>query len=120
MRQLFVFGNEFLADDAFAREVASDLGDIFDVVHCRSPEQLLDTDSDELNILDVVRGIENPMMITDIDRIRTRSMISLHDFDLGFFLHLMEGMGMRKFVRIFGVPETGNSKEVARVIKGWL
>ena len=120
MKKLFVFGNEYLSGDSFALEVADLLKDECEIIHCRSPEDLLDVDDEEIIILDVVRGVERPVLITDVDKIKTRSLISLHDFDLGFFIKLMRKIGIKKIVRILGVPESGDSLNIANRVTPWI
>jgi Ni,Fe-hydrogenase maturation factor len=120
MKKLFVFGNEYLKGDSFALQVADHLKNECETIHCRSPEDLFDVDDEEITILDVVKGINRPVLITDIDKIKTRSLISLHDFDLGFFLKLMKKMGLKKIVRILGVPESGNSLNIANGVRPWI
>lgn len=116
MRNLYVFGNEFLEEDRKARELSSML-EGFNVVHCRSPDELLECEEDEILILDVVSGIKKPMIITDIEQIKTTKMLSLHDFDLGFFLKLMKEMGMDKKIKIIGIPPSGDLKKIKEEIK---
>ena len=43
--------------------------------------------------------------------------MSLHDFDLGFFLSLMKELGINKKIKIIGIPENGNIKEIADGVK---
>ena len=95
MKTLYVFGNEFLEDDKLAGIVSKDSKGKFHIEHCRSPDDLLDAEGDIL-ILDVVKGIKEPVMIENISKIKSRNLMSLHDFDLGFFLKLMKGMGINK------------------------
>jgi len=113
-KTLYVFGNEHLEGDKLAREVASSLRG-FTVVHCRSPDELLGAEGDIL-ILDVVKGIRKPMVIGDVSQLKTRKMMSLHDFDVGYFLTLMDGMGMGKKVKIVGIPQQGEKGKLAREV----
>jgi Ni,Fe-hydrogenase maturation factor len=118
MKSVYVFGNEFIEGDGFARQVASELTGVT-IVHCKSPDDLLDAD-DEVIILDVVKGGSDPIIITDIAKLKTRKIISMHDFDVGFFLSLMKEMGMERKVKIIGIPERGNAREIAQKVKLWI
>lgn len=113
---LYVFGNEYLAQDSMARRVSEHLQGI-DIVHCHSPEELLEADEEIITILDVVVGITKPIVITDITKLKTRNLVSMHDFDLGFFLKLMKELGQEKHVRIIGVPQAGDAKALAKDVE---
>ncbi len=114
VKKLYVFGNEHLEDDRLSADLGRLLSKKFKIVHCRSPDELLEADEDEILILDVVKGIKEPIVIKDINQIKTNKMLSLHDFDLGFFLNFMEVMGINKKIKIIGVPAKGNIKEIAK------
>ncbi|RMF54547.1 hypothetical protein D6745_04995 [Candidatus Woesearchaeota archaeon] len=115
LRKLYVFGNEFLKDDSFALRVAEGLSGV-DVVHCRRPDELMDEEG-ELLILDVIKGTDNIRIIKDIDEIKTRNLVSMHDFDLGFFLSLMKELGSPKKIKIIGIPEKGEEKEICKKVE---
>lgn len=119
MKTLYVFGNEFLRDDCFAGIVSENLKDKFSIEHCRSPDDLLEAKGN-IVILDVVKNTKEPILIDDVSKIKTRSLVSLHDFDLGFFLNLMEGMGINKKIKIIGIPMKGNAKEIAKKVEKWI
>ena len=118
MKKLFVFGNEYLENDSMAVQIAKELNNI-EIVHCRNPDDLIEEDGDLL-ILDVIKGAKKTRIIENIDEIKTRNILSLHDFDLGFFLKLMEELGTPKKVRIIGIPEKGNIDEIAMEVKACL
>src|SRR3989344_2862480 len=100
--KLHVFGNEYLKEDSFAREVAEYVD--AEIVSCRSPDELLDAEG-PVRILDVVK---------DDESVKAQEMLSLHDFDLGFFLKLMKEMGMEKEIKIIGIPQRGNPQSIAK------
>ena len=104
-KTLYVFGNEYLKEDSFARVVAQHLKHVR-VVHATTPDVLLDAGK-ELVILDVVKDIQEPMLIKDIQQLKTRNIMSLHDFDVGFFLTLMEQMGIRKKLQSLAFHKRG-------------
>ena len=117
MRKLFVFGNEHLPDDALAQEVGKMLKGV-EVVQCTSPDQLMDEAAPL--ILDVVKNIKKPMLIQDIHQLRTRGIMSMHDFDVAFFLALMQQMGKAMDAKIIGIPQVGDPKQIAREVQPWI
>jgi len=115
--KLYVFGNEYLEQDSMARKVAKHLQKLIkniEVVHCRSPDDLLS--EDDIIILDVVKDIKEPVLVEDIGKLKTGKIISMHDFDLGFFLKLIDKIGIKKNIKIVGVPSEGNPEIIARNI----
>ncbi len=114
-----MFGNEYLEQDSFALAVAKKFENKFQVVHCTSPEQLMNAKG-EIIILDVVKGAKNPVIITDVEQLKTRKLTSLHDFDVGFFLNLLRNAGMAKKIKIIGLPEKGNAEEIAKKVETWI
>jgi hypothetical protein len=68
------------------------------------PNDNLEKEGRQLNIIDTVEGIKRVTLITDIDSIRTARIYSMHDFDLGYSLKLLKKMKYLDSVKIFGVP----------------
>jgi len=120
MKTLYVFGNVYLENDSFALEIAKRIGHLVRVVHCKSPEFLLDTEENELLIMDVVKDIKKPILITDISQLKVRNLISLHDFDLGFFLNLLREIGINKKIKIIGIPHKGDIVEISEEVSKYL
>ena len=120
MKTVYVFGNPYLEDDNLALKVAKKLSNIVDFVPCKSPDDLLSVKEEELILLDVVRDIKEPIIIERIEQIKTRKIISLHDFDVGFFLTLMHNTGWAKKIKIIGLPQQGNPEEISEEVKEWL
>jgi Ni,Fe-hydrogenase maturation factor len=112
-----VFGNEYLEEDKLSRDISEYLDGKFEIIHCRSPDELLEADEDEILILDVVKNIKEPMIIDDLAQIKVNKMMSLHDFDVGFFLNLMKEMGINKKIKIIGVPQQGNIREIKEKVE---
>ncbi len=120
MKKIYVFGNEHLEDDRLSRDIGRLLNKKFKIVNCRSPDELLEAGEEEILLLDVVDGIKEPIIISDIRQIKANKMLSLHDFDLGFFLNLMEEMGIKKKIKIIGVPSKGDIKEIAKKAEAFI
>lgn len=131
MTKIFCFGNPYIDHDGVALELADELAkeDDFsqiEFIKCETPDSLLeyngDCEGETIHILDVVRGIKEVSIIDDVDKLESHSLVSLHDFDLGFFLKLIQAAGQVKKVRIIGIPY-GQKKdecedEVKKIILG--
>lgn len=112
---LYVFGNESIDGDSFALDVARAMNVEFR--HLRSPELLLEAEG-HITILDVVRGITEPTRI-DVSQLKTRGLVSLHDFDVGYFLTLLDRLGMLDSITIIGIPQRGDAAKIAHEVSQW-
>ncbi|OIO65381.1 hypothetical protein COY28_00660 [Candidatus Woesearchaeota archaeon CG_4_10_14_0_2_um_filter_57_5] len=117
---VYVFGNEYLAMDSFAHDIAALLRDSASFVHLASPDGLLDAPEGTLTILDVVAGINEPLLITDIAQLKARNIMTMHDFDVGYFLNLLAALGMAKDIRIIGIPQHGDAAAIAEKVRPWI
>lgn len=108
--KIYCFGNEFLENDSLAKNIVDSI-DIEDVefIKCDDPSEILL--EEEIIILDVAEGIEDVMLIEDIDQLKNSSITSLHDFDLSFFLKLMKRIDQLKKVKIIAIPMKGDVKD---------
>lgn len=70
------------------------------------PNENLEAEGKDLNIIDTVEGIEKVTILTedDIDKIKSEKIYSMHDFDLGYSLKLLKKMGYMNSVTIFAIP----------------
>ena len=115
--KVYCFGNEFVKDDALAKEIVNDISlPNVQFIKTDRPEVILE-EKDKIVILDVVKGIKELTIITDIDSLKDRNIVSLHDFDLGFFLKLMKTAGTIKDVHIIGLPISGDKQLLTEQVK---
>jgi Ni,Fe-hydrogenase maturation factor len=84
-------------------------------VNCEIPNEILDyKDYDNIFILDVVKGIKDIEIITDLNKLKERKIFTLHDFDLGFFLKLINSVNKIENLKIIGIP-IGYDKDKAKI-----
>lgn len=117
---VLVFGNPYLEQDNFALEVADRLLPEVECVKCTSPDDLLDYVGQQIIILDVVKNIRDPILITNMDQIKSASLMSLHDFDVGYFIALLKNLDMLPTITIIGVPPQGNVETITLQVKTWI
>ena len=71
----------------------------------------------ELVIIDTVINAKKINIITDINRIQLGSIVSLHDFDLGYNLKLMKKFKLIEKVKIIGIPPSYDEEKAIAEIK---
>jgi len=121
MITVLCFGNEAIKEDMLAKELADEIEiDGIEFVKCNSVDDLFSY-SGNIYIMDVAKGIKKVTLIEDIKKLEANKLISLHDFDLGFFLKLMNEIGKIKNVKIIGIPMESNKedakKEAIQILK---
>ena len=110
--KIYVFGNEYVAEDKRAIEVARELeGAIEDIsfVFVRPNEDVPFVNERQVVILDTVQGIQGVALIEGdrIDGLTLSPRGSVHDFDLAFQLRYLKKLGKLGEVTIIGIPQEG-------------
>ncbi len=120
--KVLVFGNPMLTDDSLPLRIMPRLAKLFPRIEFKEfdPNENLEKEGKELNILDSVEGLRKATIITDIDSIMTRRIYSMHDFDLGYSLKLLKKLHYIDSVRIFGVPMRIGEKEAVEQVSALL
>lgn len=118
MKYVLVFGNPYIKEDNLAFKISKEMkikGIVFK--HCSSPEEIIDYLDKEFIILDVVKNIKEVAILEDINKLKINKLVSLHDFDLAFFLNIMAHVKRRR-IRIVGIPQKNvNIDKVVETIK---
>jgi Ni,Fe-hydrogenase maturation factor len=109
---VYVFGNEHVAEDNRAIEVAGELqkkvkGVSF--IFVGANEDVPFADEPRVFILDTVRGIRDVALVDgdQIDGLILSPRGSVHDFDLAFQLRYLKKLGKLGEVTIIGIPQEG-------------
>jgi len=110
--KVYVFGNEDLAEDKRAFDVAGKLAgkiENVDFVKVKPNEDVPFIDEKFVVILDAIQGIEKITEIkdTDLDKLILPPRSSVHDFDLGFQLKYLKKIGKLGRITIVGLPMQG-------------
>jgi Ni,Fe-hydrogenase maturation factor len=113
-KKIYIFGNPLLPFDSLPLKLAprlqAALPDLEFIV--TDPNENLKPINKELFIIDTIEGIEEVVVINDVDKIKSERIYSLHDFDLGYNLKLLQKLGELEKVKIIGVPMAGNEEKI--------
>lgn len=114
MNTVLCFGNPHIKGDSIAIELAKELKVTnFEFIISMYPDEIYNYKNvDEIYLMDVVKGLDKVTLITDLNQLKIKQPISLHDFDLGFVLKLMKATGQLKSIKIIGLPLGVNKEEI--------
>lgn len=111
MKKILCFGNPLIAEDNLAMIIGKELFlEGYEFILCDSPENIMNH-TDAYAILDVALGITEIKILKDFDQIKPMNMSSVHDFDLSFFLKLLESTGKLESMKIIALPASMNLYE---------
>lgn len=110
MKQLLTFGNPDMEDDSLALRLGEELKrEGLEVVRCSQPDDILQYP--EGVILDVAQGVKDVTLLTNGSLIKASGISTLHDFDVGFFLKIMESTGSNPY-KVIAIPQKGELPEL--------
>ncbi len=102
-KTIIFFGSEVSGDDTAFKVMELLKGKVkAKLVKCESVHDM--PDEGEVTIVDVVEGIKNVQLFTDIDDFSRVKSVSVHDLDLCTHLKIMKEMDWPLKVNIIGVP----------------
>ena len=109
---VYVFGNEHVAEDKRAIEVAGELQNIVEgvsFIFLGPNEDAPFADEPRVVILDTVQGIRDVVLVEgdEIDTLVLSPRGSVHDFDLAFQLRYLKKLGKLGEVTLIGIPQDG-------------
>ena len=110
MKILF-FGNALVERDSLVLRIVGKLKEKFPEIDFEEADGSELPNEEVLNILDVAEGIEDVVILDDVDRLKTGRIFSMHDFDLAQNLKLMKKFGIVKKANIIAVPSGMGEKE---------
>jgi Ni,Fe-hydrogenase maturation factor len=109
---VYVFGNEYVAEDIRAIEVARELQNTVEgvsFVFVRPNEEVPFADEPRVVILDTIQGIQDVALVEgdEFDGLLLSPRGSVHDFDLAFQLGYLKKLGKLGTVTVIGIPQEG-------------
>ncbi|MFA4873221.1 MAG: hypothetical protein WC659_04785 [Patescibacteria group bacterium] len=116
-----VFGNPLLEEDSLPLRILPELQKRFPEItfEVKDPTEECIPPENPWWIIDTVKGIKDVSCFESLDAfaaaLKTRSNVSLHDFDLGLHLLLLKKINPDLEVRIIGVPPEDNGRVVEEI-----
>jgi Ni,Fe-hydrogenase maturation factor len=109
---VYIFGNEYVAEDIRAIEVAQELQNtVEDVsfVFVNPNEDVPFANEPRIVILDTIQGLQDVALVEgdELDGLLLSPRGSVHDFDLAFQLMYLKKLGKLGEVTLIGVPQEG-------------
>lgn len=115
-KTILFFGSEVSGDDTAFKVMELLKGKVkANLVKCESIHDM--PDEGEVITVDVVKGIKNVQLFTDIDDFSRVKSVSAHDLDLGTHLKIMKEMDWPLKVKIIGIPFGMKPQEVAPAVE---
>src|SRR5215213_1439865 len=110
--EVYVFGNEHVAEDKRAIEIARELEDKVEgisFVFVRPNEDVPFVDEPRVVILDTVQGLQDVAVVDgdELEGLLLSPRGSVHDFDLAFQLRYLKKLGKLGEVTVLGIPQEG-------------
>jgi Ni,Fe-hydrogenase maturation factor len=116
--KILCFGNPYIEKDSLAIKIGKELKN-HEIIICESTNDLLYQESFDY-ILDVAEGIKKTTIIEDVNKLKENKLFSLHDFDLSFFLKLMQKIGRIDKIKIIAVPMNYEKEKAIEEVKNIL
>jgi Ni,Fe-hydrogenase maturation factor len=109
---VYVFGNEYVAEDIRAIEVARELQNAVEdisFVFVNPNEDVPFANEPRVLILDTIQGIQDVALVEgdEIDSLILSPRGSVHDFDLAFQLRFLKKRDKLGTVTVIGIPQEG-------------
>lgn len=117
-KKVFIYGNEMLEIDNLAIVIGKllkndkELDKDFEFIIGIEPDVILNTGSQSIIILDVAKGINDIVLITDLNSLKTNTVFSSHDLNLGFYLKLLENFNNfhKSEIKIIAIPNNWHNR----------
>ncbi|MBU2100368.1 hypothetical protein KKG83_02530 [Candidatus Micrarchaeota archaeon] len=118
-KKILVFGNLLLENDSVPLKILHELRKEFPQIEFKEfdPSENLEKEGKKLEIIDCVQGIKKCTKIKGTEKMVSGKIFSLHDFDLGANLKLLEKAGLLEEVTVFGVPMHYTEKQALKELK---
>lgn len=116
---ILIFGNPLIKQDNLAIKILSKLKTLFPkitFIHL-DPTENLENFGPNLTIIDVFHGLNKPIILEDLEKLKLPNVSSMHDFDLAYNLKLLKSVGKISSVKIYGLPHNINEEKAIKWLK---
>ena len=86
------------------------------LIAVNSADGLIEHLGSDFVILDVAKGIRKPKILAGTGALETGRLVSLHDFDIAFFLKLAQKSGLQQNVTVIALPMETTMDEAKKVL----
>lgn len=124
MKKIYILGNKLDPRDKKALLLLPTLKKQFpeiEFVHFDPTEEITDRLRMNLTIIDTVAGIKKVTIYKTLKNFERAGGLSVHDFDLYFFLGLLQKLNKLKKITIIGIPQNARisdlKKEIVETLK---
>lgn len=120
--KILIFGNPLLREDGIPLRILPRLRERFPDIEFKEfdPNEELEAEGRNIRIIDTVQGIKKVTLINDIEAIKSATVYTMHDFDLGYSLKLLKKLHYLDSVVIFGVPMGIRENEAFRQLEAMI
>ena len=110
--EILALGNPHVKEDSLALEISERIKiDGVSFIRCTDVDDFMRycEDKEEVTILDVADGIDDVTRFEGPDALKERQLFSLHDFDVGFAVQLLDKMGVLPRLHMIAVPKSADA-----------
>ena len=117
--KILVFGNPLLEYDNLPLKLIPDLQKLFPKIKFIEfdPTENLEKQGRNLKIIDTIQGIDKVVEINSIDQISKAKLFSMHDFDMGYNLKILQKLKLIDSIKIIGIPMKIKKQDALEGIK---
>jgi len=97
-KEILVYGNELIPEDKLAIIIGqslsqdTEINNNFKIQLYASPDDVIKSSYEEIIVLDVAKGINDVMIIKNLENLKHDKIYSSHDLNLGIYLKIFQNM----------------------------
>lgn len=117
--EIICLGNEMVDEDSLGPYLAGKLKNP-GIRHVRTVDEFERAceENDSLIVIDTAEGIEEITVLEGPESLQNSPIATLHDYDIGFSIRLMQKLGTLPNIRIIAVPKGMDRKQASAEIPG--